>query len=314
MTDTRAELPETDALAEELVDLAAPHEDITELLALRRRMATDPGLRRELESAVGGLVEDMGVIDGGAEPPAFAEPGGSAAAVDRYLPVYVFLAALPHVRAFHRERSVPADVSRRTLADLGRQMALHRAAHGAGGLPAPWWLRLHFRGELYQLGRLQFQRSRLGDAPGAAVRSAGLPHGPGDPVLELHIPDFLGPLTPEACDRSLARAGAFFARSFPEEPYALAACDSWLLDSQLAGYLPAHSNIRSFQDRFRVLTDRTEIADKYPVQFVFGDPELPWDTLPRRTALERAVGDHLRAGGHWYGGRGWFPLPGSHLP
>jgi hypothetical protein len=24
--------------------------------------------------------------------------------------------------------------------------------------------------------------------------------------------------------------------------------------------------------------------------------------------VERAVGDHLRAGGHWYVGHGWFAL------
>jgi hypothetical protein len=41
---------------------------------------------------------------------------------------------------------------------------------------------------------------------------------------------------------------------------------------------------------------------------VFGDPNLPVESLPRRTALERAVGDHLRGGGHWYIGHGWFPL------
>ena len=32
------------------------------------------------------------------------------------------------------------------------------------------------------------------------------------------------------------------------------------------------------------------------------------DDLPRRTTLERAVVDHLRTGGHWYGVSGWLPL------
>ncbi|SMQ15577.1 hypothetical protein SAMN06272771_1911 [Streptomyces sp. Ag82_O1-12] len=30
--------------------------------------------------------------------------------------------------------------------------------------------------------------------------------------------------------------------------------------------------------------------------------------LPRRTSVEGAVGDHLRAGGHWYMGQGWLRL------
>jgi hypothetical protein len=76
----------------------------------------------------------------------------------------------------------------------------------------------------------------------------------------------------------------------------------------LRRYLPADSNIVRFQDRFRVAREDTEPADTEPVQFVFGDPDLPVADLPRRTSVERAVGDHLRAGGHWYIGHGWFPF------
>ncbi|MGW4030857.1 acyltransferase domain-containing protein [Streptomyces sp. NPDC004838] len=317
MTGTLVELPESDVLAEALLDLAVPHEDIRELLTLRGRMTTDPGLRRLLETGVRNLTEDMGRIGGGGGPPSLSDDDvGSQgprrspdrSAVARYFPVYVFVAVLPYIRAHHRERSVPDAVSRRTLADLGRQIAVHRRRHGNGGLLIPGWLGLHFRGELYQLGRLQFARDRLGARTGAAVREAGLPLGPGDPVLGLHIPDFLGSLTPAACDRSLGLAGEFFARCYPEETYRVASCHSWLLDPQLAEYLPEDSNIRRFQDRFRLSHERKDAEDGDPVGFVFGDPRLPPQGLPRRTALERAIGDHLRAGRHWYCGHGWFAL------
>jgi hypothetical protein len=89
-----------------------------------------------------------------------------------------------------------------------------------------------------------------------------------------------------------------------------ALCHSWLLDRQLRRYLPADSHIIRFQDRFRTAREDCEPADTEPVQFVFGDPGLPVAELPRRTSVERAVGDHLRAGGHWYIGHGWFPFPG----
>jgi hypothetical protein len=72
--------------------------------------------------------------------------------------------------------------------------------------------------------------------------------------------------------------------------------------------VPADSNIVRFQERFRLAPEDGQPEDSEPLQFVFGDAELPVDSLPRRTLLERAVGDHLRAGGHWYIGRGWFPL------
>lgn len=54
--------------------------------------------------------------------------------------------------------------------------------------------------------------------------------------------------------------------------------------------------------------EEPEPADTEPVRFVFGDPDLPPAGLPRRTSVERAVGDHLRAGGHWYVEHGWLRL------
>ncbi|MCF2436836.1 hypothetical protein LV779_33260 [Streptomyces thinghirensis] len=146
---------------------------------------------------------------------------------------------------------------------------------------------------------------RAAHRAGIAVGRDG--RGAGRALLNLHVPDYRGPLTPAACDRSLGLAREFFRRHFPEEPYRAATCHSWLLDPRLKRYLAADSNIVRFQERFRAAQD-TEPADEEPVRFVFGNPCLPVEGLPRRTSLERAVGDHLRAGGHWYIGHGWFPF------
>jgi hypothetical protein len=226
----------------------------------------------------------------------------------RYFYIHVFVATLPHIRAYHRDHAIPEHISRHTLGDLGRHMALHRRRYGTGGLLGPLWMRLHFRGEIYQLGRLQFQRARLGTPAGSAASAAGLPVGPGDPSLEIHIPDFSGPMTPAAVEDSLTRARRFFPRHFPDERYAVCACHSWLLDPQLAEYLPASSNIIAFQRRFPIAYAATEPSDTSPIRFVFGDPDLPLDALPRRTTLQRTVVDHLRAGRHWYGGTGVLEL------
>jgi hypothetical protein len=299
-------LPDADDLPELLLDLAVPHEDVNELVAGRRRVAGDPGALRLVRECVEELFREP---EATGHPPDLDDLFASAPAeLVGTFAVYVFLAALPTTLARHRERGIPAEVSRRTLADLGRQMATHRRRHGSAGLQSRNWLVRHFRGELYQLGRLQFERARHGQRTSAVIAAAGLDVAPGTPCLNLHIPDFHGPLTPSACDRSVALAREFFARHFPEERPAAALCHSWLLDPQLRRYLPADSNIVRFQDRFRVAREDTEPADTEPVQFVFGDPDLPVADLPRRTSVERAVGDHLRAGGHWYIGHGWFPF------
>ncbi|MGW6644119.1 acyltransferase domain-containing protein [Streptomyces iakyrus] len=302
-------LPDADTLPETLLDLAVPHEDINDLVALRRTLTADAGAMRLVQECVEELVRDIG--EAGVVVPLAERVAEAPAALGPYFAVYVFVAALPYTRSYHRERGVTADVSRRTLADLGRNMAFHRRRYGRGGVEVPQWLTRHFRGELYQLGRLQFERARLGQRTGRAVARAGLDVAAGEPCLNLHIPDFQGPLSPTACDRSLELAREFFARHFPQERYRVAVCHSWLLDPQLKQHLDPDSNIVRFQERFEPGRDpgeEPEPEDTEPVRFVFGDPGLPVAGLPRRTSVERAVGDHLRAGGHWYVRHGWFRL------
>jgi hypothetical protein len=133
----------------------------------------------------------------------------------RFFYAYVFLAAVPDVRRWHRQRNIPDDVSWATLADLGRHLPVNRRVHGEGGLDRPLWLRSHFRGALYQLGRLQFCRSRIPYEP-AMLEHLAVPFRYGDPALDLHIPE-QGPLTPPACNRSLRWARDFFPRHFSAE-------------------------------------------------------------------------------------------------
>jgi hypothetical protein len=306
-TGAEITLPAGNELVSALLDLSMPHEDVNELVATRDILLADPALREVFERNARTLVAGLGTIDDRREFPPLPDELGP---VGRWFQVFSFIAALPYAQAYHHRLGIPADVSRRTFADLGRHVALHRRSRGVGGLIARHWMGLHFRGELYQLGRLQFQRSLVLDRVSGSAKAAGLSHEPRDPALALHIPSFHGPLSPDACDESLSLAGDFFPRHFPEERYAIAVCGSWLLDPQLREYLPKSSNIVRFQDRFHLVEERPDRApeDTTAVAFVFGDPDLPIDTLPRRTSVERAVGDHLRAGGHWHSGVGWFEL------
>ncbi|SEH00085.1 hypothetical protein SAMN05444920_11564 [Nonomuraea solani] len=286
-------------LADELLRLAVPHEDVNAVLAAR----PEPGTWQWwlAERCAHSLVSTMGEM---ADPPPFQ----SLPELGPYFYVYVFLATLPHTRAYHRELGVPEEVSWATFTDLGRNMAVHRKRFGTGGLLVPYWFMLHARGILYELGRLQFNRDTLGRTTGETLRAAGLPVGPGSPSLGVHVPDFHGPLTPEACDASFERARRFFPRHFPGDEVRVMTCGSWLLDDQLARYLPADSNILAFQRRFHLL-HRFDNSDL--LAFVFGgDAPSPGDAaaLPRRTRLERGIADHLAAGGTWYGRMGWLPF------
>lgn len=298
-----AQLPDDEEMRRILRELDVPTEDIPAVIASRPDRTGDAEAWWLFERSVESLVRNMGSID---LPPWFPSPLD----VDRLSPyffVHVFVAMYPRVKDYHRDRGISEEQSRAILADLGRNMRVHRKRHGEGGLGVSFWLTLHFRGMIYQLGRLQFERSRMPSRIATALGATGSTCSTDDLVLSLHIPDYLGPLTPEAIDSSIEMAREFSAQHFPDEHYEYSVCHSWLLDPQLATYLPESSNIIQFQDRFTV-ADEKQDADRSIVQFVFGPVPESADDLPQRTSLERAVAQHLQAGHHWYGRSGWFKL------
>jgi hypothetical protein len=229
---------------------------------------------------------------------------------------HVLVALLPEVRRWHRRRGIGADVSRRSLADLARRLADHRLRRGMAGLDAPDWLTLHFRGALFELGRLQFHRSRIVpgivgagplfwyDAPHAQKLGPGYRHG--DVVLALHVPP-TGPLDPHEVEASLRSARAFFARHFPKETYRAVVCTSWLLDGQLAEYLPATSNIIQFQRRFHLVPGALT-SDSTVLEAVRARRPSGSDVTAPQTRLDNAVLTHLRVGNHWTIRTGWLEL------
>lgn len=305
-------LPPIDDVPHILLDLAVPQEDINPLIAMMPTTERAAGITWLAERCAWLLVRDMGSLE---ERVRFPDLPESFGAIRSYFWVYVYLAALPHVQVYCRERDIPETTIRHTLMDLGRKMALHRRRHGAGGFDLQGWLTLHFRGAIFDLGRLQFQRARLGTRGGEAIAASGLPYGPGDYTLSVHIPNSMGPMSPSACDTAFERARAFFTKHFPEERYCTAVCHSWLLDGQLAEYLPETSNIIQFQRRFTI-TYTPDPNDLSVLQFVFDrvpvtDGDILLDELPQTTYLERAMVSHLRSGRHWHGGMGWLELQGE---
>ncbi|MEU7847047.1 acyltransferase domain-containing protein [Micromonospora parva] len=270
--------------------LAVPPDDAAEIMA----GWPEPGsplwtaeLRWLLDRSVAVVRADLGGYDWLPPGPELPRDRGPAW---RHLYVYAYLALVDVVRGYHSDHGVPDDVSWATLADLGRNLAVDRRMRGDGWPVMQSWLTLHSRGGLYQLGRLQYQR--------------------GDGAIGLHVPES-GPLTPEAVAASLDEARAFFPRHFPDERYTRFFCGSWLLDPQLREYLPEDSNILRFQRRFELEPHQeSEVpdADVEMLRFGFRTLTTPLDELPRRTVLQRAIIDHLRAGGHWHWRRGYFPI------
>jgi hypothetical protein len=119
------------------------------------------------------------------------------------------------------------------------------------------WLRLHFTGDLFKLGRLQF---RLEENVGLAPE--------GKTVIDTHIPRG-GKLTEEECMKSFAMAEAFFDKHFPGHGAKYFYCHSWLLSRDLVKVCGENSNVLSFS-RLRNYVDCEPDQSAQAVRHVLG--------------------------------------------
>ncbi len=290
-------LPARDELCALLADLDVPPHAIDEIADAVPSATTTPEAWWLLER----LHHKLTDMEGVAFLPPWPTPMTGEDPLTRYFHVYVFLAAVPHVRRLHAARGIDPAVTHATLADIGLQIAHYQRWNSFPGFDGAFWLWQHFRGQIYRLGRLQFTDERIDFDPG----EAGLERG--EPSLGVHIPA-AGPLTPEKCDDAFAQARTFFSRHFPERQYRIGTCVSWMLDEQLTEYLPPTSNIVSFQRRFTHVQDWCRPGDDDLLRFVFGYVPESIDQLPQTTTLERAVVRHLRDGRHWRLRLGWLAI------
>ncbi|ALV45662.1 hypothetical protein SAMN04489740_0576 [Arthrobacter alpinus] len=207
---------------------------------------------------------------------------------------------VPAIVAWHGARGISEAISRATLADFGRNMAINRRVHNRFGMDTYKWLNQSFSGRIYQLGRLQY----LIHQPKASIPGVD----EGEWILGIHIPED-GGLSTAVVQDSLAQAASFFAEHFPDKPVRTANCESWLLDPYLRDHLNPESNIAAFAARFTPYGDPMDQPTD-AVYFTFRTRSMEnLDALPRTTALQRIVLERIDAGGSWQLGFGSLSLP-----
>lgn len=297
------QIPDPDTWREWLEYVEIPAEDLAEVISTTP--TPDSELYDTLQRGAALLVRSMGEIE---IEHRFAALADFNHPQYRYFYVQLLTACLPFAREYHRSLGVPEEISQATLADLGRNVRVHRKREGIGGLGVMWWLMLHFRGVIYQLGRLQFELQQVGLANAESMRAHGIDADKSTNALSIHIPDFMGPMDHDACSASIEWASRFFPTYFPDWPVEFGTCWSWLLDPQLKGILKPESNIIRYQDRFTIAESSEDSSDSV-MQFVFGRHVRDIDTIHPTSSLERGVIEHLKAGMKWNAGVGWLRLP-----
>ncbi|WP_158602952.1 acyltransferase domain-containing protein [Jiangella rhizosphaerae] len=294
------ELPSAGEADDWLAELGVDVGDRAAILALRPALAASPDLLALLADRRRQLITGMG------DPrpmPMWGDIGAPHERVGNLFYVWVFLSVLPALRVFHERHGVTRHSGNRILGNLAGQLSAYRSLHGVAGLSEQNWLTRHFRGTIFDLGRLHVERTYFDeDLPASSRPAPAL----GEPVLSLHIPE--GRLTPAACDDSVAAATAFVRREFGHERYRFAVCTSWVLDPQLRSYLAENSNILAFQRRFELSPRRGPDRTDTVIEFVFKRPAADLAALPQDTSLQRALVGHVRAGHPWHFRTGWFAL------
>jgi len=172
---------------------------------------------------------------------------------------------------------------------------------GAGGFTTTWTADSHqVQGHFVcpESGKISPQSKDL------ALSDYELIADPTSHLLFVHIPK--GPALGRAdCDESFQKAALFFDRHFPERDWQGYGCISWLLDPELRQCLPAHSNILGFASRFLPLAVPNATGNQI-LERVLGVGVDP-STFQPRNSLQRAVVDHLRAGGCFRTTGGFIP-------
>lgn len=275
--------------------------DRGEMLAARPDPDEHPEWWALMAALAGGLERDLEKPLPSTGHQAWPVVPESSTQVGMFAWAWALLAGLPRLLDVHARRGVPEAVTKATIAALGGVMGSHREIYGRSGvgLMPLWGPPLRFRGADYEIGRHSFTRTHLGLGDGVAGH-----------LLMIHVPP-TGRLDPTISEQSITAAAQFFPRWYPDEPIYGFVCPSWLLDPQLAEYLPADSNILTFQRRFTILpllppsTPYEGDHELMRLALQLAPPEGPLTPddlarVPQDTTLQRAFVSHLSSGRHFH--------------
>src|SRR5581483_4190030 len=147
---TNFELPEPDEARILLRNMDVPPPAIDEMVPAMPSPASDPEAWWLLERC-------YAAFRGGVRPP-WPAPWVTDEPLTRYFHLYVFLGALRDVLDKHAARGIPERATYATLGDVGLQVAHYHARNGGVyGFDGAFWIFNHFRGDLFQIGRLQYE-------------------------------------------------------------------------------------------------------------------------------------------------------------
>lgn len=219
----------------------------------------------------------------------------------------VLLCATEYTYVGYRKHGIPEQYYYDMMVDITRWTENGRAEFGVPGFSEIGWARNYITMNLFQLGRLQFQFSKVdlrGKLSKQELKELPIPNG--SKSLYIHIPKG-APLDREACLDSIRQAKEFFPRYYPDFDFKGFITRSWLLDPRLKELLPESSRILQFQEMFDIIhtdNDHSHAA----IRFIWYQSDGNVAEYPEATSLQRTVKQYLMNGGELGETFGMIPL------
>lgn len=182
-------------------------------------------------------------------------------------------------------------ISEKILTDTLDDIRIWCENNNNKGLKNYNWIKNHIKGELFRIGRLQYQ---MYCCKNKTLTYSKLPFEYGDNVLYVHIPQG-EKLIYSDCVNSLKEAVSFFEKYFPEFNYRFFFSESWLLYEENWQFMDRSSNILQFSSLFDIVCSMN--YDGQAIERIFGKRHLNKNNYPEKTALQKNAKAFMQSGG-----------------
>lgn len=210
------------------------------------------------------------------------------------LPIFVLGHLSEYALKINTEKGISKEITVNTLKDINIWIQNYKSRYNQLGLDEFNWLRNHYTGVLFKIGRLQFK---------IAKSLSGVPSG--EYAIETHIPQGEA-LNIDDCLLSFELAKSFFDKYFPEKKPQYFMCDSWLLNPNLEKVLGSESNIVKFMRLWTPFPFKSDDS-KQAIKRVFGFDfdKSNFINAPENTSLQKNLKKYLMNGGNMDITAGW---------
>lgn len=199
----------------------------------------------------------------------------------------VILECAEKTRAFYNKKGI----SEKILADTLDDIRIWCENNDNKGLENYNWIKNHINGELFRIGRLQYQMFKCKNR---TLHYSKLPFRYGEKLIYVHIPQGKKLIYAD-CVKSLKDAVAFFNKYFPDFKYSFFFSESWLLYGENWQFMEPSCNILQFSSLFEIAYSVKD--DSQAIERIFGKKQRKKENYPEKTTLQKNAKAFIRGGG-----------------